>query len=420
MSLSSVPSPADVLESFPEIPTKISGQPTYQTLRTLRDVLKTNAASVDTVLGGGTYGHLGLILPPSVYDQIVPPLHPGTHAWVDPVNPGINPAIPANATPDVAADYRANHQELRRVWKLCQHVNAALRKQILSTVDEIYLRAIKQPHTGFSSVPARDMLLYLFRVYGTITPQALADNDRLFRQDWDPTTPFETLIDQIETAQEFATDGLQPYSGQQILTQAYNLVYKTGLFFDDCKEWLKKPPADKTWQNFKTHFLAAQEQMRMQQSAQQTGYYGTILDNHIHQQCLQIEEATRLQCEKIEQATQDMLTAIKTTDNDMSTLTHTTTSHSANASQTQLDRFEEMFNILTKRIDQLEHRPAPSTSSTRPRRQRKDHGGYCWTHGYLVVPSHTSQTCKNKKPGHKDEATRVNNMGGSQFGKPAT
>ena len=118
MSTSSAPTPAEILESFPEIPTKITGQPTYQTLKQLRMTLKTNAASVETAVGGGIYGHLGLILPYHVYNQIVPPLHAGSNSWIDPINPGINPAIPANAPPELIANYRANHNEARRVWKL--------------------------------------------------------------------------------------------------------------------------------------------------------------------------------------------------------------------------------------------------------------------------------------------------------------
>jgi hypothetical protein len=39
---------------------------------------------------------------------------------------------------------------------------------------------------------------------------------------------------------------------------------------------------------------------------------------------------------------------------------------------------------------------------------------YCWTHGYKVGSTHTSLTCKLPKPGHKKEATRADNMGGSQ------
>lgn len=38
---------------------------------------------------------------------------------------------------------------------------------------------------------------------------------------------------------------------------------------------------------------------------------------------------------------------------------------------------------------------------------------YCWSHGLGRNPSHTSQTCKNPKPGHQKNATIANMMGGS-------
>jgi hypothetical protein len=39
---------------------------------------------------------------------------------------------------------------------------------------------------------------------------------------------------------------------------------------------------------------------------------------------------------------------------------------------------------------------------------------YCCKHGYKVGNTHTSLTCKLPRPGHKSEATRADNMGGSQ------
>jgi hypothetical protein len=36
------------------------------------------------------------------------------------------------------------------------------------------------------------------------------------------------------------------------------------------------------------------------------------------------------------------------------------------------------------------------------------------THGYKVGSTHRSLTCKLPKPGHKKEATRADNIGGSQ------
>jgi hypothetical protein len=42
---------------------------------------------------------------------------------------------------------------------------------------------------------------------------------------------------------------------------------------------------------------------------------------------------------------------------------------------------------------------------------------YFWTHGYKVDKTHTSLSCNTRNPGHKTEATRAENMGGSQANK---
>jgi hypothetical protein len=39
---------------------------------------------------------------------------------------------------------------------------------------------------------------------------------------------------------------------------------------------------------------------------------------------------------------------------------------------------------------------------------------HCWTHNYKVDNTHTSLNCNFPKQGHKREATRTDNMGGSQ------
>jgi hypothetical protein len=49
-----------------------------------------------------------------------------------------------------------------------------------------------------------------------------------------------------------------------------------------------------------------------------------------------------------------------------------------------------------------------------PRSFNPSASNYCWTHGYKVEKKHTSLTCNTPKPGHKTEATRAENMGGSQ------
>jgi hypothetical protein len=52
-----------------------------------------------------------------------------------------------------------------------------------------------------------------------------------------------------------------------------------------------------------------------------------------------------------------------------------------------------------------------------PRSFNASASNYCCTHGYKVGKTHTSLSCNTRNPGHKAEATRADNMGGSQANK---
>ena len=142
------------------------------------------------------------------------------------------------------------------------------------------------------------------------------------------------------------------------------------MFFDDCKKWQEKPPNEQTWDNFKAHFLQAQDQLRLQQTAKQTGYFGTILDKHLSAQCIRIIEATN-----------NFLAATQQHEQDLSTISASQTAFSA-----QTERLEQMLTTITNRLETLEK--ARSRPNNNNNYKRKDHGSYCWTHGY--------QTCRKK------------------------
>jgi hypothetical protein len=52
-----------------------------------------------------------------------------------------------------------------------------------------------------------------------------------------------------------------------------------------------------------------------------------------------------------------------------------------------------------------------------PRIFNSSASNYCWNNGYKVGKTHTSLTCNTPKPVHKAEATRDENMEGSQANK---
>jgi len=53
------------------------------------------------------------------------------------------------------------------------------------------------------------------------------------------------LIDQIDNGVDYAAAGKNPYSPEQIVNIAYNLVFQISLFTDKCKKNQKNPAKPK-------------------------------------------------------------------------------------------------------------------------------------------------------------------------------
>ena len=83
--------------------------------------------------------------------------------------------------------------------------------------------------------------------------------------DYDVNQPMEVLIKQIDNAVNMATEADNPYLAEQVVTAAYNLFFKTGIFTDDCKLWRRRVAGNKTWQHFNTYFTMDYQELRESQ-----------------------------------------------------------------------------------------------------------------------------------------------------------
>ena len=227
--------------------------------------------------------------------------------------------------------------------------------------------------------------------YGLITPVDLKRNNDQLNEQWDPNTPFEHLIDQIEEAVEYADAGNQAYTNDQILNAAYTIVFNTGMFFEDCKAWRQLPVAGKTWDNFKAHFNEAHQQQHIQQATMQhSGYHKANMAHH----AFSYEETAT--------ALANLATATAADRQTMSNLTST------------IDTLTKQLAARDAEIAQLKNRNSSNTKKS----AKTDNGGYCWSHGYYVAKNHNSQNCRFPKDGHQKLATRDNPMDGNTNGKP--
>ena len=129
----------------------------------------THTQPVHSNLGGGTLGHLGLILTVARYALISPmpyvrpPIHPGVLT----IQAGT-----ARIPSETAA--RA-HAESLRVFYEVRGVEQALIQQIVSAIDQQYLIALRNRQTGQFTGNVLQILQYLHQTYGRISPGQLGD-----------------------------------------------------------------------------------------------------------------------------------------------------------------------------------------------------------------------------------------------------
>jgi len=259
---------ADIMGAFPNPSlTPIIGLPTYAAIAEIHLLLNQNAASVDSDLGGGQHGHLALTVSAAVYATI------SAIPFVAPINPGPHPIQAPGATAAQIAEANRIHDATLRVWRQYQATDKALKQLLLQAVDPVYVQPLRNRLTGFATVSTRTILDHLYARYGRISPLDLEANDQRFKAAYDTAMPIEGLFEQISKAIDLADAAGAPYTPEQILNNAYALMFQTGVYGEACKEWRRRLPAQKTWPLFQEHFAAAHEVLREAQATTQSARY---------------------------------------------------------------------------------------------------------------------------------------------------
>jgi hypothetical protein len=179
----------DVIVRFPHLvlPT-VQGEPDYQTIHATRKSLQANSRAIDIHMGGGTMGHLGLIISDASYAMIAPTTDAGPTLCISPQAPWRAPANTDGTSTHISA---ARHiwEEDVQTYRTYTSVQQALKKQIISVFEPMYLEVLNDNMVGFANISARDMLDHLFSTYGNITAVDIEINFENMRRAWDPQQP---------------------------------------------------------------------------------------------------------------------------------------------------------------------------------------------------------------------------------------
>ena len=126
--------------------TKIHGEPTYESLKSMTNELKANACSVTSDLGGGAHGHLGLVMTPMEYVLV------STVVYVRPAHPGAL-AIYTGTLQHEAKRLQKEHRENIRLFRESTDVEKSLIKQLVATIEAKYIENLRDANSNSIMIP---------------------------------------------------------------------------------------------------------------------------------------------------------------------------------------------------------------------------------------------------------------------------
>jgi hypothetical protein len=146
----------DVIASFPHpvLPT-VQGEPDYQTIHAIRKSLQANSRAIDTHLGGGPLGHLGRIVSDASYAMIAPATEAGPTLWISRTAPGRAPANTDGTAAQISAARHICEEDVQTYRTYYTSVQQALKKQIISVFEPMYLDVLNDNMVGFANISSR-------------------------------------------------------------------------------------------------------------------------------------------------------------------------------------------------------------------------------------------------------------------------
>jgi hypothetical protein len=159
-------------------------------------------------------------------------------------------------------------------------VQQALKKQISSVFEPMYLDILNDNMVGYANISVRYMLDHHFVTYDNITAVDLKINFEHMCRAWDAQQPVESLFKQIQDCADYSEPGGVLIGHPQQINVGYAKIFATGHFMSACHRWNEQHTIKKTWTQFKSHFATAHCQHKQIQgeSSDTAGYHSANAD----------------------------------------------------------------------------------------------------------------------------------------------
>ena len=179
-------------------PTPIQGAPTNKTLKRLKQELRENASSVESDLGRGDHGYLGLMLTDAEYATVtatpyVPPTYPATLK------------IPTGTDQVQALNLREIHKYAKNAYYKCKNVDKSLQRHVQNAIENKYLESLVNEDTQLIQDNIPTVMQFLFHAYRKIPSEEVKQKETELRTTaFNPADPMIILYNTIEKLRKMA------------------------------------------------------------------------------------------------------------------------------------------------------------------------------------------------------------------------
>ena len=232
--------------------TKIDGQPQDEDVSKLARELTEIAASFPTSNGGGSHGHIGMLMTDTEYQAI----STGGQPFVIPTNPG---AYPVHVDPNDAVQRErqiADHKLERKEFETYLGVASGLRAKIQEAVDEEWLEGIRHEQLGFTHLTPMQLMDHIYQGGAVLDYMDVEELTKHLMEPWDGTeNPATRFARDDKYERQLIKAGLPDQQALR-LALAQGFARKSGEYEALLREFEAKAAADRTFANFRPGFIA--------------------------------------------------------------------------------------------------------------------------------------------------------------------
>jgi hypothetical protein len=364
------------------------------------------------------YNQLGGIhsLTAILMDTVMYAADHGGNAFKRPVRlPLYDGSIANDATTVIRVQAEVAHKACLDDYASYEAAERGASKFLQETVNEVWFKDLKDANTFYTKVSALEIISFLDANSGGLHAIDMISFHTNMHQYSVQADGISQYINMLEDAQKKAKRAGMPIADIELVMMALAAVLAAQHFPREVNDWEGLPSSARTWAAWKTAFRLAH--VKRQRQILASGGGEPLGGAH------GVLPASLLAIGHLESALDNLALA---TLNDTAVLQQLTVANLALTSTVSMltATNKKLVDAATCRGGNPAATPAatPTTTPAGGRRPPKTPhpphlGNYCWTHGHRNCREHTSATCFHKAPGHRDEATAANTLGGSEKNK---